>query len=88
MLEQSSSAIRKAVIQETISWGNPTDHRIYRLLKDQGPMTRPDLVERTGLPRSTLFDALTRLMIRGLIVRFSEERQSRGRPKVYYECPK
>jgi predicted transcriptional regulator len=85
MLEQTSSRTRTQVLQETITWRNPTDHKIYSMLKEKGPMTRPDLVERTGLPRSTLFDALTRLMIRGLIVRFSEERQTRGRPKVYYE---
>ncbi|MFQ5977965.1 MAG: helix-turn-helix domain-containing protein [Candidatus Heimdallarchaeota archaeon] len=85
MLEQSASQTRPASVRETLTWRNPTDHKVYRLLKEQGPMTRPDLVDRTGLPRSTLYDALTRLMIRGLIVRFSEERQTRGRPRVYYE---
>ncbi len=74
-------------IEENIPWGNPTDQKIYHILAEKGPMTRPDLAEKTGLPRSTLFDALTRLLIKGLIERFPEDRQTRGRPRVFYKVP-
>ncbi|MFX0113739.1 MAG: helix-turn-helix transcriptional regulator [Candidatus Hodarchaeota archaeon] len=57
---------------------NPIDRNIYWLLKEQGPMTQPDLVLETGMSRSTLFDILTRLMISGLVGRFSEPRKTRG----------
>jgi predicted transcriptional regulator len=63
----------------------PVDRKIYRLLKEQGPMTRPDLVLETGVPRSTLFDVLTRLMVSGLVGRFSEPRKTRGRPRVFFD---
>ncbi|MHA2232160.1 MAG: helix-turn-helix domain-containing protein [Candidatus Hodarchaeales archaeon] len=53
------------------------------MLKKRGPQTRSDLVKRSGLPRTTIFDSLTRLTIRGVIVRFSEPRQTRGRPRVF-----
>ncbi|MFW9916027.1 MAG: helix-turn-helix domain-containing protein [Candidatus Thorarchaeota archaeon] len=68
-----------------LTWRNPIDQKIYQLLKKQGPLTRGELVERTGLPRTTLYDALTRLSVRGLIVRFTEPRQSRGRRRVFFE---
>ncbi|MHA2271324.1 MAG: helix-turn-helix domain-containing protein [Candidatus Hodarchaeales archaeon] len=68
-----------------LTWRNPIDQQIYQLLKKQGPLTRGELVERTGLPRTTLYDALTRLSVRGLIVRFTEPRQSRGRRRVFFE---
>lgn len=68
-----------------MTWRNPKDRKIYHLLKENGPMTRSDLMKRTGLPRTTLYDALTRLTIQGLSVRFSEQRQSRGRPRIFYE---
>lgn len=68
-----------------LTWRNSTDNVVYEILKTLGPQTRSDLVERSGLPRTTIFDALTRLTIRGVIVRFSEPRQTRGRPRVFYE---
>jgi hypothetical protein len=67
------------------SWGSPIDRKVYQMLKKQGPLTRPELVELMGLPRTTLHDALTRLNIRGLIVQFTEPRESRGRRPVFFK---
>ncbi|MHA2494517.1 MAG: winged helix-turn-helix transcriptional regulator [Candidatus Hodarchaeales archaeon] len=67
------------------SWGSPIDRKIYQMLKEQGPLTRPELVELLRLPRTTLHDALTRLNVRGLIVRFTEPRGSRGRRPVFFK---
>lgn len=72
--------------KKDVTWGNPTDRKVYQLIKEFGPLTRGDLVERTGFPRTTLYDSLTRLTIRGVIVRFTEPRQSRGRCHVFYEA--
>ncbi len=71
--------------KKDVTWGNLTDRKVCQLVKEFGPLTRGDLVERTGLPRTTLYDSLTRLTIRGVIVRFTEPRQSRGRYRVFYE---
>lgn len=71
--------------KKDLPWISPIDRRVYQLLKKYGPLTRNDLVERTGIPRTTAYDALTRLSIRGLITRFTQPRQSRGRRRVYFE---
>ena len=79
---QKSLGVRAA---QNLTWHNPNDEKIYQLLKKSGPLTRADLVKRTDLARTTIYDTLTRLSIRGLVVRFSERRQSRGRRRVFYE---
>ncbi|MHA2232967.1 MAG: helix-turn-helix domain-containing protein [Candidatus Hodarchaeales archaeon] len=71
--------------RKDVTWSNLTDWKVYQLVKKLGPLTRGDLVERTGLPQTTLYDSLTRLTIRGVIVRFTEPRQLRGRCRVFYE---
>ena len=51
-------------------------------LKD---LTRPELVELTKLPRTTIYDSLKRLEVQGKIIRYSEKRRKRvGRPKAYW----
>ena len=66
------------------SWTNVSDQRVYQLLQECGPLSRDALVERTGIPRTTVYDALMRLSLRGLITRFKEPRQTRGRRRVYF----
>ncbi|MFQ5980105.1 MAG: helix-turn-helix domain-containing protein [Candidatus Heimdallarchaeota archaeon] len=72
-------------LKRDLAWPNTTDKNVYQVLKERGPLTRGDLVEHTGLPRTTIYDALTRLTIRGLITRFTQPRHSRGRRKVFFE---
>lgn len=67
-------------------WRNPSDKTIYDLINKSGPFTRGELVARTDLPRTTVYDALTRLTIRRLITRFTQPRESRGRRRVFYEA--
>lgn len=64
---------------------NDVDRLLFHFLKDHGPITRNELSKKTGIPRSTLYDSLLRLILSGLIVKYSEDRKIRGRPKVYYE---
>ncbi|MFQ5977354.1 MAG: helix-turn-helix domain-containing protein [Candidatus Heimdallarchaeota archaeon] len=64
---------------------NPTDQRIYHVLAEAGPLCRQELVKKTGLATSTIFDALTRLMIRGVVHRFPKRSQAPGRPRVFFE---
>ncbi|MFQ5978649.1 MAG: helix-turn-helix domain-containing protein [Candidatus Heimdallarchaeota archaeon] len=71
--------------KKDLPWTSPIDQRVYQRLKKDGPLTRDDLVERIGIPRTTVYDALTRLSIRGLITRFTQPRQSRGRRRVFFE---
>jgi len=61
------------------------DRNVLEILKTEGPITRSKLVAITGIARSTLYDSLLRLILKGYVARFSEERRQRGRPKVFYK---
>ncbi|MHA1941722.1 MAG: winged helix-turn-helix transcriptional regulator [Candidatus Hodarchaeales archaeon] len=61
------------------------DRQILKILEKEGALTRSKLVSLTGIARSTLYDSLLRLMLKGYIASFSEDRRHRGRPKVFYK---
>ncbi|MFQ5979559.1 MAG: helix-turn-helix domain-containing protein [Candidatus Heimdallarchaeota archaeon] len=85
-IQSLPSKTRSATPRIDLVWRNPSDKIVYELIKKSGPFTRGELVERTGLPRTTVYDALTRLTIRRLITRFTQPRASRGRRRVFYEA--
>jgi predicted ArsR family transcriptional regulator len=60
------------------------DRKILRILQKEGPLTRPRLMSITGIPRSTLYDGLWRLIVKGYVVSYSEDRKLRGRPRTYF----
>jgi predicted transcriptional regulator len=82
---ESSSLKREAVhpVPEG-SWVNPNDRLIYQLLKTNGPASRDTLATRSGLPRTTVYDVLTRLTLCRLVIREKEPRQTIGRRRVIY----
>lgn len=63
---------------------NKTDQVVLGALRENQPATRKDLCEKTGIPRTTIYDALTRLILKKVVVKFSPPRKSKGRPKVFY----
>ncbi len=67
-------------------WGHRytiSDEEIYNyLLKEDRPVTRPEIVEKFDLPRSTVYDMLVRLEGRGLIERHRFHRHEKGRPRI------
>ena len=62
------------------------DHSVLNILEREGPLTRSKLVSLTGIARSTLYDSLLRLILKGFVASFSEDRRHRGRPKVFYKA--
>ncbi len=59
--------------------------KIIELLQD-GPKTRPELVEITGIPRTSLYDGLKDLIVENRVKRYplrTGERK-RGRPQVLF----
>ena len=62
------------------------DRNIYAILRREGPLTRSHLVSITGVARTTLYDCLLRLIVKGYVTRFSEQRKQRGRPKVFFQA--
>jgi len=63
---------------------NKLSRYIYRLLLERGPMTREDIARITKLPRTTIYDHLMKLTIKGVIEKYSVITNKRGRPPVYY----
>jgi ribosomal protein S25 len=60
------------------------DRKVLEIVQKKGPITRPRLVTLTGIARSTLYDSLRRLTIKGYVQTISEDRERRGRPKTYF----
>jgi predicted transcriptional regulator len=69
---------------QDISITNKTDKVVIKALEQNQPATRMDLCKATGIPRTTIYDSLTRLMLRKRVTRYSEPSKNKGRPKVYY----
>lgn len=61
---------------------------ILELLGMQGPLTRDSIVELTGIPRTTLFDTLDKLILKGKIEKYTLKANRKGRPTVFYELVK
>jgi predicted transcriptional regulator len=63
---------------------NKTDLRVLEALKEYQPATRMELCDKTGIARTTLYDALTRLMVKRIVVKYTPPVKTKGRPKVFY----
>ena len=84
--EAGSSELGSQISTKRPSIVHELDRKILGILEQQGPLTRSKLVSITGIARSTLYDCLLRLILKGYVVSFSEERRHRGRPKVFYKA--
>jgi len=63
------------------------ENLLLNLLEEHGPLTRGELVSLTHIPRSTLYDNLAKMITKGLIIKESVPRDTRGRPKVLFKLP-
>jgi predicted ArsR family transcriptional regulator len=50
-------------------------------------MTRTELSAATGIPRTTLYDTLVKLIMQNKVEKFSSGKHKRGRPNTYYRLP-
>lgn len=64
---------------------NKTDLRVLNALLENQPATRMDLCKITGIPRTTIYDSLTRLILKKVAIKYSNPSTSKGRPKIYYK---
>ncbi|UCE15024.1 MAG: hypothetical protein JSV04_07555 [Candidatus Heimdallarchaeota archaeon] len=63
------------------------DRRVLRIVRAIGPVTRSRLVSVTGIARSTLYDSLSRLAVKGYVTSYSEDRTHvRGRPQTFWHA--
>ena len=72
-------------VQEHMSL-NELDRVLFEVLKSYGPLSRPELVELTGIARSSIYDSLRRLIVKGYLVEYSEKRSYTGRPTTVFDA--
>ncbi len=66
----------------------PIEEFLINILAKQGPIARGDLASLTNIPRTTLYDVLTKLISKGLVEKKPVHVQKRGRPKVLFSVKK
>jgi len=62
----------------------PLKELILKTLKELGPLKRKDLSKVMGVPRTTLYDALMKLMLAEQVRKYAIPQRRRGRPWVFY----
>ncbi|MHA2227487.1 MAG: winged helix-turn-helix transcriptional regulator [Candidatus Hodarchaeales archaeon] len=82
--EYTASDLKERVIEDKPALVHEIDHLILKIVRKEGPLTRPRLVALTGIARSTLYDSLRRLSVKGYVTTFSEKRKEVGRPKIFF----
>jgi predicted transcriptional regulator len=65
--------------------GEKTDQKVLEFLKKSHPIDRNSLSKEIGIPRSTLYDSLKRLWLKGKIKKREVPKTTKGRRKVVYE---
>nr|MDO8112450.1 helix-turn-helix domain-containing protein [Candidatus Sigynarchaeota archaeon] len=64
---------------------SPAEEKLLVVLKE-GPLTRDQLIAKLGIPRTTIYDSLKKLILRNEVKKyplFATER-SKGRPQVLF----
>ncbi|MHA1977234.1 MAG: helix-turn-helix domain-containing protein [Candidatus Hodarchaeales archaeon] len=79
--EQPTEGLPQADIS---SFTNQTDLKVFTALKEHQPATRMELCDKTGIARTTIYDALARLMVMKVVTKYSPPVSKKGRPKVFY----
>ena len=82
--EKKENSLATHSLYSQYSITNKTDMLVLKALKEYQPATRIELCDKTGIARTTLYDALTRLMVKRVVVKYTPPVKTKGRPKVFY----
>ncbi|MGQ4833262.1 MAG: winged helix-turn-helix transcriptional regulator [Candidatus Asgardarchaeia archaeon] len=83
-MQRNLKTITKSDLIRILSKMDDLDRKILSLLREHGPMTREEIVKRLNIPRTTVYDRLVKMILNGLVEKYSNNRRTRGRPKVFY----
>ncbi|MFX0014480.1 MAG: helix-turn-helix domain-containing protein [Promethearchaeota archaeon] len=72
--------------QEQLKITKDLDQDIFQILVAYGPLTRPEMVQLTGIARSSIYDSLQRLIAKGFVVEYKEKRSHTGRPTTVFDA--
>ncbi len=67
---------------------SPIQNFLIKTLKNNGPLTRRELVSKLNIPRTTVYDNLIKLQKENIVKKFSRNNGKKGRPKIYWEINK
>lgn len=59
-----------------------TQNLLLKIIKSSGSMNRKELMESTGIPWTTLFDNLNKLLMKKLLIKYPSHKGKQGRPIV------
>jgi len=77
MMEHSSESMRNL---EPLS----TKEKVFIAIQNSQPISRSELTKNLKIPRTTIYDAIVKLMVDKEVVNFSVNNHKRGRSKVFY----
>ncbi len=83
-ITEESAYITESTVKSRLDLKNV----ILDLLEKHGALTRSEMVEYTGIPRTTLYDTLDKLILSGKVEKYVLKINKKGRPVVYYELVK
>ena len=64
---------------------SPIQYNLIKILRNDGPLTRRDLVSQLNTPRTTIYDNLIKLHKRKVVEKFIKNNGKRGRPLVFWK---
>ncbi|MGC9777897.1 MAG: hypothetical protein HZR80_01480 [Candidatus Heimdallarchaeota archaeon] len=62
----------------------PIEEFLVKILLEKGPITRNTLASLTNMPRTTLYDILAKLIMKGQVEKKPVRTNKRGRPKILF----
>ncbi|MFX0016968.1 MAG: helix-turn-helix domain-containing protein [Promethearchaeota archaeon] len=86
LLDSTSTKRDSTKTQERLPLTHDLDLILLEILKAYGPLTRSELVQLAGAPRSTIYDSLQRLITRGFAVEYPKKRSPVGRPVTLFDA--
>ena len=86
LLLQLTTKRENPTLDETSTIVHRLDRRLLEILISYGPCTRSELVEVTGVARSSIYDSLRRLEFKGLITKYADNMKNVGRPMTLFDA--
>ena len=86
LLHSVSKKTHSVLAEERSAQLYDLDRVLFEILKAYGPLSRPELVQLTDVPRSTIYDSLQRLVTRGFAVQYTKKKNPVGRPVTLFDA--
>ena len=73
------------IISKLEDFLTPIQNNLIKILENDGPLTRRELVKLMETPRTTIYDNLIKLQKQKVVENFSRTNGNRGRPLVLWK---